>query len=136
VLSVDDEEFNNETVRRITAREGLVYVGSLVTADQLVRGVRQTLANMVVIDLNMPGKDPFEAIRELREADPDIHIVILSGERDPALVRRAFEVGADGFISKDETLEEIAAELTQVAHGERVLSPKLRQITAFRSSKL
>lgn len=133
VLSVDDEEFINEIVRRIVSREqGLVFVGALNKADHLLRGVERTDANLVVLDLNMPGKDPFEAIRELRRADPDIRIVILSGDRDPPLVRRAVEEGAIGFISKDEPLEVIAAELKRVAMGERTLSPKIRECVGGR----
>jgi DNA-binding NarL/FixJ family response regulator len=129
ILSVDDEEFIAETLRRLVDREnGLEYVGSMVTADHLLRRVEQTHANLVVLDLNMPGKDAFEALSELVRADPAVRVVIMSGDIDPQLVRRAFESGASGFISKDEPLEIIVAELRRAAEGEQVLSPKVREI--------
>jgi DNA-binding NarL/FixJ family response regulator len=126
VLSVDDEEFIAETVRRIVNREqGLEYVGSLVSADHLVRGVERTHADLVVLDLNMPGKDPLEALNEVHRAEPGVRVVIMSGDVEPHLIRRALEAGASGFISKDEPLEVIAAELKRAAAGEQVLSPKV-----------
>jgi DNA-binding NarL/FixJ family response regulator len=128
VLSVDDEDFIAETIRRLVSRqEGMRYVGSLHSADQLLRGVEQTHANLVVLDLNMPGKDPFEAIRDVRRVDPMVRVVILSGDADPALVRRALQEGAVGFISKDEPLEVLASELRRAAEGELVLSPLVRR---------
>jgi DNA-binding NarL/FixJ family response regulator len=128
VLSVDDEEFIGETVRRLIAREhGIEFVGAMGSADHLAIRVAQTHATLVVLDLNMPGKDPLVALDEMHRIDPSVRVVIMSGDIDPALVRRAMRAGALGFISKDEPLEVIAAELRKAAEGENVMSPKVRE---------
>jgi DNA-binding NarL/FixJ family response regulator len=128
VLSVDDEEFIAETIRRVLSNDQeLHYAGSLPSADQLIRHLQQSPANLVVLDLNMPGKDAFEAIEEVRRLNPAIRVVVLSGDRDPSLVRRALDAGAVGYISKDEPLDVLLAELRRAAQGQHVLSPQVKE---------
>ena len=58
------------------------------------------IPDLVLIDLNMPGMDGLQGLRRLREAFPALAIVVASGQDDPATIRAALSIGANGFIPK------------------------------------
>jgi DNA-binding NarL/FixJ family response regulator len=124
VLCIDDNEFVIEAMRRKLARdERLVFAGSAENADTLLADVDRTEADLVLIDMNMPGRDPIEAINELSAARPELRIVALSGYVHENVVDRALGAGACGYIAKDEDLATIIESLHQIADGHVVFSP-------------
>ena len=85
VLSVDDHAFLSEGLRaRLTLEPDMEVVGYLSRADGLVAKVRETEANVVLLDIEMPGSDPFEALAELRRVCPNVRTIILSGHHPGA----------------------------------------------------
>jgi DNA-binding NarL/FixJ family response regulator len=124
ILCVDDNEFIVEAMqRKLEREEGLIFAGSAESADGLLALVESTRADIVLIDMNMPGKDPVEAIAELHAARPDVRAVALSGYVREDMVDRVLAAGAWGYIAKDEDLATIVASLRQAAAGEVVFSP-------------
>jgi DNA-binding NarL/FixJ family response regulator len=124
VLCVDDNEFVIEAMRRKLGKdERLAFAGSAENADTLLEDVDRSRAQMVLIDMNMPGRDPIEAINELSAAHPELRIVALSGYVHEDVVDRALGAGACGYIAKDEDLATIIHSLHQIADGQVVFSP-------------
>lgn len=109
VLIVDDE---------LAIREGLV---ALLDWRSLGYQVIDTAANaiearhkydlyspdLMIIDIRMPGKDGLELIKELREEDPELHIIILSGYADFSYAKRALSFGIDNYLLKPVDEEEL-----------------------------
>ena len=91
-------------------RDALARVVSQLYADVRVlqAGDFQALAahlggdapDLVLVDLNMPGMDGLDGLRRLRAAHPALVIVVASGQDDPATIRAALAIGANGFIPK------------------------------------
>jgi two-component system response regulator DegU len=124
VLCIDDNEFIIEAMRRKLSREnGMVFAGFAECADNLLECVDKTAASLVLIDMNMPGKDPIEAIGELARSRPEVRCVALSGYVREDMVDRVLVAGGCGYIAKDEDLNTIIDSLRQVAAGEIVFSP-------------
>ena len=74
--------------------------------------------DLILLDLNMPGLNRLDALAALREAVPEVPVVVLSGEDEPRVVRAAIERGAMGFIPKSATPEVLIQALRLVlAHG-------------------
>ena len=95
VLHIDDNREARELLSLILGyEEDLEEVGSHHDAEGLVELVRKTAPDVLLIDLTMDGKDPIEAIQELREAFPDLRIVVFSGSSDPEMLERARAAGA------------------------------------------
>jgi DNA-binding NarL/FixJ family response regulator len=73
--------------------------------------------DLVLLDLRMPDVSGFAALADIAERRPDLPVVVMTGEEDPALVRAAFEHGALGFIPKSSTPAVILNALRLVLAG-------------------
>lgn len=74
-------------------------------------------AEMVLLDLSMPGARGFSALLHLRGEHPDIPVVVISSNDHPRVIRRAQQFGAAGFIPKSSPAETIAAVVAEVIDG-------------------
>ena len=120
VLQVDDNDDARTLLSIILKTEaGFEEVGSRSDAEGLEEVIRETAPDVLLIDLSMNGRDPIEAIRDVREAFPELRIVVLSGSRDPVLLERARKAGASQLAMKaldyNETLAAIRGESQQGA---------------------
>lgn len=132
ILCVDDNEHVGEALRsRLHRSPEFKYVGGLGRADGLVEAVAVTGAQLVLLDMNMPGKDPLEAARELGAAAPWVRVVALSAQLGGEMVDRALEAGLAGYVSKHEEPEVLLASLRRVMAGELVLSPEAARAYAW-----
>lgn len=74
-------------------------------------------ADLVLLDLTMPGASGLSGLVALRGIDSAIPIVVVSAHDDPVTIRRALELGASGFISKSASMEEIRKAVQVVIDG-------------------
>jgi len=127
VLCVDDNFLVAEGIRiRLNLAGGFEWVGQLPDADNLIEQVQKGHPDVVLLDLDMPGKDAFMAMRELAEVAPDVRTIVISGHVRSELVDRAVEAGAWGYISKSEGPETIVAAIHQVVNGQFVVGPDVK----------
>ena len=78
-------------------------------------------ADLLLMDLNMPGAHGFSALVHLRAVHPQLPIVMVSAREEPEVVRRALDHGAVGFIPKSADAATLSRGLRQVLDGERWL---------------
>ncbi len=76
-------------------------------------------ADLLLLDLNMPGTQGFSALVHLRGLHPQLPVVMVSAREEPAVIRRALDHGAMGFIPKSSNAEALGAALRQVLEGDR-----------------
>jgi len=79
--------------------------------------------DLVLLDLRMPGAQGFSSLLQLRGLYPAIPVAIVSAEEQPALMRRALDFGASGFIPKSAGIELIGAALKTLLDGDAWLPP-------------
>lgn len=77
--------------------------------------------NLVLLDLHMPDMDGIEGLRRLRENDPELPIVIISGDDAPETVNAVMAAGANGFIPKTLKGPAFQAAISRVLAGERYI---------------
>lgn len=80
-------------------------------------------ADLVLLDLTMPGASGLSGLVALRGIGSAVPIVIVSAHDDPVTIRRALELGASGFISKSASIEQIRHSVQQVLDG-GVVAPR------------
>lgn len=122
VLGIDDNELIGETFARVFAEEpGFTWVGTRSTAEGLLQAVQDTAADVVLLDLDMPGPDPITALQDLTLNAPDVRVIVLSGHVRRDLIDRAIEAGAYGYLSKNDDGEVLLESIRAVSRGEFVL---------------
>ncbi len=92
-------------------------------AALLVDALNQRPVDVVVSDIRMPGLDGIGLIRKLRERGDATPVVLLTTFDDSELLLRAVEAGAQGFLLKDASPEDLYAAIRRVADGETLLQP-------------
>jgi len=75
-----------------------------------------------VLDVNLPGLNGFEIARKLQDKNLPTRIIILTMHKDEATCNRALDVGAKGFVLKENAVEEILKAIATVADGGHYLS--------------
>ena len=118
VLIVDDHAIVRSGVRRLLeATPGFEVVGEAADADEALRRARFDTPDVVVLDIGLKGRSGLDIVEELRQMGP--RVVILSMQDEPAYARKAFELGAQGYVVKDAADEELADALDAVL-GDRI----------------
>lgn len=123
VLVCDDTDFAAESLRRIVQSDATFeWSGWLSSAAALPDAVADRRPDVVLLELDIPGEDAFDALRRVVASSRESRVVIYSGYVRKALIDRAIAEGAAGYASKDEPLDVIIGLVRRVARGETVLS--------------
>ncbi|WP_374012490.1 response regulator [Pseudoxanthomonas koreensis] len=121
ILIADDHPLFREALRgavqRILPGIALHEAGSVEALYALVDANAD--ADLLLMDLNMPGAHGFSALVHLRAQHPQLPVVVVSAREEPEVMRRALDHGALGFIPKSADAATIAQALSQVLAGER-----------------
>lgn len=126
MLGADDNPSIGRALSVYLGREADVrWIGSLPSADELIEAVARLTPDVVLLDIDMPGRDPFEALADLSSSSSPARVIILSGHVRRELIDQAFGAGAWGYISKNDELSEIVAALRRVMTGEVVMSTEV-----------
>ncbi|WP_374602704.1 response regulator [Arenimonas sp.] len=89
----------------------------------LIDALAHTPADVILSDIRMPGLDGFGLVRTLRESGDATPVVLLTTFDDDSLPLAAAEAGAQGFLLKDASPEDLFEAITRVAGGETLLAP-------------
>ena len=108
-----------EAVSRLLPGATIVEAGSLGSLEEAVQA--HPNADLLLLDLFMPGARGFSALIQLRAQYPSIPIAIVSAAEEPAMIRRALDFGASGFIPKSASIEKIGTMLRAVLDGQVAL---------------
>lgn len=129
VLCVDDNAQLAAALRiRLASTGDLAWAGWLADADDLQTAVERDCPAVVILDLEMPGKDPFVALHECTRKCPSSRIVVYSAHVDRPRIDRAFEAGAWGFVSKNDGHEALLGGIHDVMEGRLAMSKEVRDI--------
>jgi DNA-binding NarL/FixJ family response regulator len=127
VLIADDEAMVRAGFRMILeAEQGIEVVGEADDGERAVHESERLRPDVVVMDIQMPGKDGVAATREIvdRLPDPPRVLVVTTFDIDE-YVYEALRAGASGFLLKNSPPEELARAIRVVATGESLLSPSV-----------
>lgn len=124
ILVVDDQTVVREgLVLLLELLPGIEVAGACGDGEQAIAMVEQMRPDVVLMDLRMPRVDGVEATRRIKEAHPDVGIVVLTTYADDESIFAALRAGARGYLTKDADADEIARAVTAV-RGERPSSTR------------
>ncbi|WP_051130862.1 response regulator transcription factor [Nesterenkonia alba] len=126
LLLADDQDLVRGGLSALLNLEPDVEVVAEVgRGDQVYDAVEKHRPDVALIDIEMPGIDGIEAIRQLTEAGLAVRCLIVTTFGRPGYLRRAMDAGAAGFVVKDTPAQQLADMVRRVAAGYRVVDPAL-----------
>jgi two-component system, NarL family, response regulator DesR len=126
VLLAEDQAMVRGALSALLAlEEDIEIVAEVARGDEVVPAALDSLPDVALLDIEMPGGDGLSAAAALKERLPSCRVVILTTFGRAGYLRRAMESGALGFLLKDAPASELAAAIRRVVSGERVVDPGL-----------
>jgi two-component system response regulator DevR len=120
ILVVDDHPMVREGLRSMLGGNGVCVAGEAASGTEALRRAAEGNVDVVLLDLELPDMDGLAVLRRLREVDARLPVLIVTMHQDPALVRRAVEAGATGYVLKGIGRSELLASIHAVCSGESV----------------
>jgi DNA-binding NarL/FixJ family response regulator len=124
IVLADDHTILREGLRALlTADPDFEVVGEAQDGREAVRSVERLSPDLLLMDLSMPRMSGIEAIREIKKRYPETKIIALTVHKAEEYLLSTLQAGADGYILKDATHEELAMAIKNVMTGKPYLSP-------------
>lgn len=99
--------------------EGITCVGATASGEEALFLLGHIGVDVLLTDLDMPGMDGFELARKAREGNSRVRILMLSMHEEAALVKRAIDIGTDGYVLKSAGKDELVLAIREVHAGRR-----------------
>jgi two-component system response regulator DesR len=128
LVLADDQALVRGALAALLALEhDLEVVAEVGRGDEVVAAAVRQRADVVLMDVEMPGLDGIAATAALRKALPACRVLVVTTFGRPGYLRRAVEAGASGFVVKDTPARQLAEAVRRVHAGLRVLDPTLAE---------
>jgi len=121
ILIVDDNESIRGLLGVLFRSEHYEVVGDLSSGDNLIATTQRLKPDIICLDQEMPGKDGLTLLKELKELDPKIVVLMITGTQDPEFQKQAVAAGIAGFLKKPFSQTQVLKEFKQVDHDRRLL---------------
>jgi len=132
VFIVDDHEIIREGLKKILKEEtDLVVVGEAQNGDEVLEHIKDIDCDIMLLDMNMPGRSGLDLIGDLKNLKPNMHILVLSIHPEDKFALRTLKAGASGYVCKDTALEELVIAIRKVFSKGRYISTTLAEQLAF-----
>ena len=132
VLLVDDHELVRTGIKALlNASEDITVVGIAKSGEEAVYAVATLSADVVLMDVNMPGIGGAEACRRILQHNPEVKIIALTVHNDGPIPQQLFKLGVLGFISKGSPVDEMINAIRKVMAGGRYLCSEVANNQAF-----
>jgi two-component system nitrate/nitrite response regulator NarL len=128
VVVVDDHPFFRDGVTRGLARDGRIeVVGEAGTGAEALAVIGRELPDVALVDYQLPDMNGVDVTHALRRDSVATRVLLVSAFTDGAVVFRALEEGAAGYLAKDASRTELIDAVMQVARGETVIPSGLTE---------
>lgn len=135
VVIVDDHPLFRKGLEQLinSSKNGFAVCGEAGNAADAMTVIRKIKPDLVVADLSLPGANGIELIKNIRAEFPKVPILVLSMHDESLYALRALKAGAQGYVMKEEALENVITAMQQVLAGRPYLSPEMssKLITSF-----
>lgn len=128
VLVVDDHPMVRQGISSfLEGHKDLEVKDAVSNGEEAVEAVREIKPDVVLMDLVMPGMDGTEAIRQIKSFSPETRIIVITSFAQDNKVFPAIRAGADGYLLKDTSPDELVSAIKAVYEGKSILHPDVAQ---------
>lgn len=118
VLLADDHALVRDGLRHILeGTSDFKVAGEAYDGPTTIALVRSTPADVLVLDLSMPGRNGVELVKQIKDELPTLRILVLTMHAEQQYAVRAFKAGASGYLTKESASKELVLALTKISSG-------------------
>ncbi|MCX6151325.1 MAG: response regulator transcription factor [Ignavibacteriales bacterium] len=133
ILIADDHSIVRQGLKQIVAEENdIVVQGEAGSAEELFPILEKQEFDLIILDINMPGKSGIEILKDISIRFPQIPVLILSMYGEEQYGIRAIKAGAAGYLKKVSAPEELVKAIKKIVGGGKYISPTLAEKLADR----
>jgi len=126
VLVVDDQNLIREGLRMMLGLyDNIFLVGEATNGKEALQVLEQSQVDLVLMDIRMPIMDGVEATKRIKEKYPNTKVLILTTFKEDEYIFEGLKNGADGYILKDISSEELVKAIETVYKGNVLLQPEI-----------
>jgi DNA-binding NarL/FixJ family response regulator len=123
IVIVDDHPlFRKGLEQLIHSEDGFAVCGEAGSAPQAMDVLRQVRPDLVIVDISLPGANGVELIKNIRAELPELPVLVLSMHDESLYALRALRAGAQGYVMKQEALENVIVAIREILAGRPYLS--------------
>lgn len=123
IICEDNNDYRESLVAFLDEDDDLVCCGSFANAENILEKINDCRPDIILMDIDMPGKNGIDALKEIKQAFPGIDIIILTVFEDRENVFEAVCSGASGYLLKNSSPEIIVRSIKEVMDGGGAMSP-------------
>jgi len=126
ILIVDDHAIVRDGLNHLLqAEQDMRVAGMAADAPSAIRFLSENQVDVIILDINMPGKSGLDLIKDLKQMQPSIRILILSMYPEDRFAMRAVIAGASGYLTKEMASEEIVTAIRTINGGRNYITTSL-----------
>lgn len=128
ILLVDDHALLRETLAEWFRRDPRICkVETAADADQAMKLCPQFQPDVILLDIDMPGRNSFEAAREMKRLCPQARVIFVSSFCNDCFIEQALQIEAAGYVTKGESPESLMAAIEAAVTGSVFFSPDIQE---------
>jgi len=131
ILIADDHAIVRKGIRQLLLEEyPSAFIEETGDGESLVAKTRAEKWDVVICDLDLPGRSGLDAMLQIKEIAPKLPVLIMSIYPEEQYAKRLLKAGAAGYVSKDAATEELAKAVRMVLQGRKYVSPAVAELIA------
>jgi two-component system, NarL family, invasion response regulator UvrY len=131
IVLADDHAIVRHGLRQILlAQPDLAVIGEAANHGEVMQTVRKTPPDVLVLDINMPGKNGIDTLKQVKQEFPRLPVLMLSMYPEDQYAVRSLKAGASGYLTKMAAAEQLVDAIRVIARGKKYITPELAQSLA------
>lgn len=132
IIITDDHPIFREGLKRIIEKTSdMVVADEASTGEELLGKIGEKNFDLVLLDIAMPGRGGLEILDQLKTANPNLRILVLSMYPEERYAVRVLKSGAAGYLTKDKASDELIKAIRKISDGGKYVSLSLAEKWAF-----
>uniref|UniRef100_A0A832DHP5 Response regulator transcription factor n=1 Tax=Ignavibacterium album TaxID=591197 RepID=A0A832DHP5_9BACT len=126
ILIADDHAIVREGLKQIVAEEkDMIVAGEAENAETIMRLLEKEKWSIVILDINMPGRNGLEILKDIKQLYPELPVLILSMFSEEQYGIRAIKAGASGYLKKVSAPDELVKAIRKIVNGGKYITETL-----------
>lgn len=126
VIIADDHRLIREGIKKLlNFNETVKIVGEASNGNEALELVKFLKPDILILDVNMPNKNGLQVLKEIKDNDEEVKVILLTINDDRQSLKQALNLGADGYILKDSNPNKIMEIINSILDGETYIDKRL-----------